>query len=113
VTVFSVYALADLIHSRRVFEATEEELRSIDEQEGPRREYIDERLRSAERATPAERGDLISQIDAQATRIANNRSRARTLAMLRSLGRMRVLVDVAVPIGLGIAAAVLLIVKLV
>jgi hypothetical protein len=111
--VFATYAAGDLARLYMSLEQEGREAQLLAEQEEPRTELIRDRLMRAREAPDEEVEQIAADIFAQIGQLSVERLRGRTYEAIRRIGRMRLVVDIFIPIVLGIGAAGLLIWKLV
>ena len=102
---FAVYALSDFVTFRERMDVVVREEQNLDHQHSERLAWIGKLASDAPE-------DLVDQVDAQVIALTTERLRRRTMVALSYFGWMRVVVDLLVPIGLGLAGAALLLWKL-
>jgi Tfp pilus assembly protein PilN len=112
VVIFAIYAASDLVRIHMSLEQEGREAQLLQEQEEPRTELIRDRLMKAREAPDEEVPQIAADILAQINQLSLERLRQRSYETVHRIGRLRVVVDIFLPVVLGIAAAVLLIVKL-
>jgi hypothetical protein len=109
--LFLFHAWSALSRWCDAFHAGEAEQRVFQDQIPDRQAWIRARLDEAHGADPSRLDTLAAEIDGQIVKLSGVRLRARTGQMLSTLGKLRFAVDFLVPTALGIAAAIVLLVR--